>query len=404
MKRGFKVHHIVEHLTLESKISLGIGAVFLICCWLSSYWLNEWTGNQGSFLMCQWTMPGKTKIISSEMLKENLQDEVGRLINPMQAIYNTLPYYKSKSIALGIYEEELAGYFGVPDENQMITLDEDNLYQPAFPTPQKQVVDIEKLSNTDYLKSKLFIGGDGKLTIDENLLSQWDFKELAQTPIRIDESKEGPKILIFHTHSKEKYAGENVRNDDDQGIVAVGKALETILEQKYGIETLHVTDSFYPGEDNYDTNGAYERMEPVITSILKNNPSIQMTIDLHRDGVRDKSVKLVGDYKGKPAAKFMFVNGMCQSTNSKGENIPMKTLQNPYLAENLALSVQAQLEAMKYYPDLTRKIYLKPYRYSLHMLPNSLLIEVGADTNTPEEAIRTAEPIADILAKVLQKD
>lgn len=403
MKKA-RAHFIVGHFTLQNKISLLLVVLFLGICWQSTRVLGEWTEDQGGLFACQWVMPYKSPVLSTEVVTTHLQDAVGDFFNPMHILYQTLPYYKDKSIALGIYEEELAGYFGVPDEEQMIALEEDNVYQPAFPTPQKQVFDLSKLSDPSYLKSKMYMGGDGKLTIDEGLLNQWDFKALAEKPITIDESKEGPKILIFHTHSKEKYAGEDPYNDEDKGITAVGDALHDLLEQKYGIETLHVTDSFYLSDTNLSVTNAYERMEPVISSVIKNNPSIQIAIDLHRDGLKDKTVKLVGDYKGESAAKFMFVNGMCQSTNAQGEHVPMQTLENPYLEDNLAFSLQAQIEALKYYPQLTRKIYLKPYRYSLHMLPNSLLIELGADTNTLEEAVRTAEPIADIIAKVLQKD
>jgi stage II sporulation protein P len=61
-----------------------------------------------------------------------------------------------------------------------------------------------------------------------------------------------------------------------------------------------------------------------------------------------------------------------------------------------------QLQAVKYYPDLTRKIYLKGYRYNLHLMPKATLIEVGGQTNTVEEAKNAMEPLADILDKVLK--
>lgn len=404
MGKLLKIHHIVGHLTLEKKISFLLAGLFLIGALKVFYYADDITKNQGELFFWQWVMPSREKVVEPQVVRENIRNDMAQLINPIQFIYSVLPYYKSKSIALGIYDEELAGYFGMPDEDELISLEEGNIYMPSFPTPQKEVVNIDRLNDTNYLKSKFFMGGDGELVIDETLLGQWDFKALATKPIRIDETVKGPKVLIFHTHSKEKFAGENQADPEDPGIIAVGEALKNLLEEKYGIETLHVTDSFYLSEDNLSVTGAYERMEPVITSVLKQNPSIQISIDLHRDGVRDKNVKLVGKYKDQQAAKLMFVNGLTQKTNKNGEIVNMQTLVNPYLEDNLAFSLQAQIEGMKYYPELMRKIYLKPYRYSLHMLPNSLLIEVGADTNTLEEAVLAAEPIADILTKVLQKD
>ena len=51
---------------------------------------------------------------------------------------------------------------------------------------------------------------------------------------------------------------------------------------------------------------------------------------------------------------------------------------------------------------MTRKIYLKGLRYNLHLRPRSSLIEVGAQTNTYEEARNAMEPLAELLDMVLQ--
>ena len=92
----------------------------------------------------------------------------------------------------------------------------------------------------------------------------------------------------------------------------------------------------------------------------------------------------------------MFFNGMSQTPEG-----PIEYLQNPYKQENLAFSLQMQLDAAAYYPGFTRKIYLKGLRYNLHLRPRSALIEVGAQTNTYEEARNAMEPLAEILDMVL---
>ena len=76
-------------------------------------------------------------------------------------------------------------------------------------------------------------------------------------------------------------------------------------------------------------------------------------------------------------------------------------LYNPYIADNLAISFQMQLKAAEYYPGFTRRIYLKGYRYNMHYCPKTLLIEVGAQTNTFEEVYNAMDPLANILAYVL---
>ena len=119
-----------------------------------------------------------------------------------------------------------------------------------------------------------------------------------------------------------------------------------------------------------------------------------MVIDLHRDAAAGQH--LVTEVNGKQTAQIMFFNGISRSTEG-----PIDYLENPYLSENLAFSFQLKTMADTLYPGLARKNYLKSYRYNLHMRPKSVLIEVGAETNTFEEEVNAMEPLAEILASVL---
>ena len=93
----------------------------------------------------------------------------------------------------------------------------------------------------------------------------------------------------------------------------------------------------------------------------------------------------------------MFFNGLSR-VKDVGE---IAYLPNPYLQDNLAFSFQMQIAGETYYPGLTRKIYLKGYRYNMHLKPRSLLIELGAQNNTVQEAVNACVPIARILNEVL---
>ena len=93
----------------------------------------------------------------------------------------------------------------------------------------------------------------------------------------------------------------------------------------------------------------------------------------------------------------MFVNGLSRTTKV-GE---IGYLYNPNLEDNLAFSFQNQLTMAEYYPGLSRGVYLKGYRYNLHYCPKSLLVEVGAQTNTLQEAMNAMVPLADVINKVL---
>ena len=129
---------------------------------------------------------------------------------------------------------------------------------------------------------------------------------------------------------------------------------------------------------------------------MEENPSIQVVIDLHRDGV-GANTHLVTEVNGKPTAQIMLFNGLSQTPDG-----PVPYLENKYRKENLAFSLQLQLKAAAWYPGFARKIYLKGLRYNQHLRPCSCLVEVGAQTNTFQEAKNAMEPLADIFAMVLR--
>lgn len=261
-----------------------------------------------------------------------------------------------------------------------------------------QIVTKEQLENKNYITSKL-INFDSNLNNGNQAINTIDAVALAQKAFSLNQKTEGPKVLIFHTHSMERYAGEE---PGSKGVVDVGTYLKQILETQYGISTLHCTSSFDVTNGRVERDGSYERMEPTISKLISENPTIQLVIDLHRDGI-DGNQKLLTKVNGKPTARLMFVNGLCK-VQKQGVLTPVKNLPNPYVEDNLALSLQLQLRGNEMYPGLMRKILVKPYRYSLHMKPMSLLIEVGAQTNTKEEAMNAMDPLSEIIMSVIEKD
>lgn len=313
---------------------------------------------------------------------------------PNSFIMNLTPYRKSiymEKVASG----EVRGYFE-QDENTYLAQTENETDTPKAPTVTN-AQDYLQFKDPSYVYSH-YMTAPGKMEFDLDMLKKWDFYKLITQPISIDPSEKGPKVLIFHTHSREEYIGGKT-------VVDVGEALKETLEKQYGIEVLHVTDSFYESSNNGNrpTGGEYERMEPIIKAVLKEHPSISVVIDLHRDGVNE-DVHLVTDINGKETAKIMFVNGLCLNRNIAGEVEEKEDLPNPYIGDNLAFSLQTLVQMNQLYPGLSRKIYLNEWRYSTHMRPYSLLMEWGAQTNTSEEAMNAVGPVAEILAKVLQKD
>ena len=224
--------------------------------------------------------------------------------------------------------------------------------------------------------------------------SQLNAAEMMSRDMKIHLETEGPKVLIFHTHSQEAFA-DSVPGDTNSSIVGIGAYLTELLNAR-GIETIHNTGVYDLIDGKLDRSSAYELAETEVRKILENNPSIEVVIDLHRDGVNENT-HLVTEINGKPTARIMFFNGLSR-TRANGD---IAYLYNPYIQDNLAFSFQMQLTCETYYPGFARRIYLKGYRYSLHMMPKSLLIEAGAQTNTVQEMKNAMEVLSDTLYRVL---
>ena len=197
--------------------------------------------------------------------------------------------------------------------------------------------------------------------------------------------------MIYHTHSQEGFADSGT----GETVVAVGERLTELLEAR-GYEVYHDESVYDLVNGKLDRSKAYTYAGEGIETILEQHPSIQVILDIHRDGVAD-NLHLAAKVDGKSTAQIMFFNGLSQTPDG-----PVEYLENPYREDNLAFSLQMQLNAQAYFPGFTRKIYLKGLRYNLHLRPRSALIEVGAQTNTFEEALNAMEPLAELLDMVLQ--
>ena len=286
-------------------------------------------------------------------------------------------------------EEQLIQGNSVTNPADSETMQNAATVQGTFiPHTQKLVqVDMAALTEYETLVSNFY-------TIDKSTMigsDQLNVGKLDSVDMTVSKEAEGPQILIYHTHSQEAFA-DSIPGDKATSIVGVGDRLAQILTEEYGYQVLHHDASYdVPSRDD-----AYSVALPEIEKVLEENPQIQVVIDLHRDAM-DENTRLVTEVDGRPTARFMFFNGL--SRTKKTGNISY--LYNENLDSNLAFSFQLEKAAMEYYPGLTRKIYLKAYRYNMHLRPRNLLIELGAQNNTVEEAMNACDPLAHILDMVL---
>lgn len=249
--------------------------------------------------------------------------------------------------------------------------------------PVETLRDFENLKNL-YLYDRDYIVPEPEL-FDLDSFLDWD--------LTVDFAVEGPKILIFHTHGSEMYA-----DSGPQGVIQVGEYLKEVLETKYGVEVMHDTTLY---DQNSQIN-AYDQMISGVQPVLDANPSIQVTIDLHRDGIGGDG-RLVTEIDGQDVAQLMIVNGISAEYNGEtGQMEEVSYLYNPNRSGNLAFSFRLKMAAEILRPGLMRGIYLSSYRYSAFMREKGILLEVGAQGNTLEECRLAMDYFAPVLMSVLQ--
>jgi len=248
---------------------------------------------------------------------------------------------------------------------------------------------MENLLDLTYLKDNLYIvNATTKMTSDDFDVEYFISKDLSLCP---PETSEEPQILIFHTHASEGFADSRAGVTEDT-VLGVGAYLAEILREKYGYQVLHDTTVFDKKDGKDNRNYAYNDALDYLEKLLEKYPSIEVVIDLHRDA----GTKRVVTINGKKAARVMLFNGLCRNTQGKLAYLP-----NEKLKDNLAFSFQMKLIGDELYPGLMNRIFLKDYRYNMHLKERYLLVELGTEKNTVEEARNAMEPLADVLHQVL---
>lgn len=344
-------------------------------------------GEQFPILSFQETDCGEEEIIEDAETAEAIREENEKLIAQKLEAEN-----QAQAVTEENQQAQETQSDGAAETQNETAQAQETSQIPEGTATQKQVeIPREQLTDFNYLLNNFFVVDPTTTALE----SQINADTLLGKDMKLEKNPEQPQILIYHTHSQEGFA-DSVEGDTSTTVIGVGDYLVQLLQERYGYQVLHITDTFDIVDGQLDRSAAYNYAEPLISQALQEHPTIEIVIDLHRDGV-DESKHLVTEVNGKPTAQVMFFNGLSR-TNQNGE---ISYLPNPYIEDNLAFSFQLEYLAKQYYPEYTRCIYLKGYRYNLHLKPRSLLLEVGAQTNTVEEAKNAMEPFADLLYKVL---
>lgn len=260
---------------------------------------------------------------------------------------------------------------------------------------KKEFYTLEQLSNFSFFIKNCY-------TVDATTVASesiFDAKTFMKKDFQLGIDKSKPQVLIYHTHSQEAFYDSKSGVVGDS-IVGVGDVLTQILEDDYGINVIHDTTTYDLIDGKLDRSLAYSVALPSLQKVLEYNPSIEVVIDLHRDGVGESLDPEVGKrvttINGEKCAQIMLFNGLSRNVNG-----PIEWLPNPNLEDNLAFSFQLFLEGKDIYPNLMKPIYLKSYRFNLHLKGRSLLVELGTQYNTVEEAKNSMKYLAELLVTVL---
>jgi len=213
---------------------------------------------------------------------------------------------------------------------------------------------------------------------------------------------DAPRVLIYHTHTTESYLHAMETSwrtpDEDKNIVAVGRELAKILSEEYGISAIHDTTNHEPPK----LGTSYERSVVTMEYYKENYPSISLFIDLHRDAYELRDDATMEDYaavddvvtlNGKKCARIMFVVGTGEGKTGQGFSV------KPDYKRNYAIALELTNYLNAIHPSLTRPIRVKTGRYNQHV-GDCILVEVGHNANTLEEALNAVPYLAAAIASL----
>lgn len=391
------------------------GIIIILCLYIAIKCVNLITGDRAKEVSSQ-VISDTSKMLAKEIVengsvmsrymlyvenhgsmteaakKEVLDQIVSDYINHSEYTYDTSDPGYQQVVNL-IYEN--AGY-----------VEEETTAQPKKEEPKKKTKPVKAAANVivpmPKLKGKLYTAnniGSFDSVINKFYIitaatsikeSDMPIKAAMNEKFKIKGNNKKPQILIYHTHSQEEFCNSN--GNDSTTIIGVGDRLARILEDQFGYNVIHDKSAYDIVDGKLDRNEAYDQSRVGVKKILDKYPSISLILDIHRDGVNEDT-RLVTEINGKKTAQVMFFNGMSRFKTTGN----IDYLYNPYLYENLALSLQMKVNAEAYYPGFARHNYVNAYKYNLDLCKQSMLIEVGAQTNTYQEVRNAAEPLARLI-------
>ncbi len=343
-----------------------LGSVFL-CVWCAAMKFQDWAAEQG----------GDALLFAAGM--------------KAQAASETAPTPVPEEEAV---QEETAQYF-LPDDGVVSLTQALDPQTSVTPDPNRASAPVEEIQ---------LEGGTqvGNFFVKDSTGSGTDLNAALQEAPSVHLKGDGSvEILIYHTHTSEAYSSsytgfyytdmETRTGNQDQSVVAAGEELKRALEAM-GFGVVHdttVNDTLY--------NGSYDRSWEVLQKNLEEYPTIQVTIDVHRDSMTTESgvkYKPTVTVDGRKAAQVMLIAG-CDADGGWGDF--------PRWEENLRLALRVQEKLQTLYPGFARPLNFSNSKYNMNATPGSMLVEVGTEVNTVSEARYAGQLVGQALGQVLKE-
>lgn len=257
-----------------------------------------------------------------------------------------------------------------------------------------------KIISADYSKQNATSEYNGIYLRNTTLNHEINIEEYLNKQVQAFITENKPAVLIYHTHTTETYElldrdfytnERDIRSDNaKENVVRVGEEICKVLEEN-GYKTIH-------DKTVYDetVSGAYDRSRENISKILKENPSIQVALDVHRDSIYQKDgsrIKTVTEINGRNAAQIMIISG-CEDGN---------VTDFPNWKKNLTFALRLQEKLAYDNKNLMRPLMFCSRKYNMDLIPCALSIEIGTDANTITEAVYSAQLFAISLSKFLEE-
>lgn len=272
---------------------------------------------------------------------------------------------------LSVIKKEIAYINFMPQDSNVLEKNEGEGLEPYKLSEGEVTINSENDSSAD-------TGNDDISNLQNRIVTVYDPKLKKQ----LNAAK--PEVLIYHTHTSEAYkpTEDGFSDDKNVNVCAVGDALTSELQNNYGISVIHDTTK-------HDTNyvQGYSKSSITLNKYLKKYKSFKVIIDLHRDGGVNKSI-ITTKMNDENVAKVMFVVSKA----------------SPRYTKNLALEEKLMDISNKLFPGFCRGICSYDHgtgNFNEDKSNNVILIEVGSNSNSSDEAKASAKYIARIIGQYI---